>query len=175
MESLIEQNEFTLAAMTAVLVSNDLHYVHLLAQGKDFDKSHNLAQEYYELIDEEVDYLMELAIEVGAPVYNYSVAGDIVSDYAIEDDGSYDYETVIEVIKNKIAVYITALKDLRQYTEDNSIQSRLDDMIRDWEKELYYKLARRTESTPVNTFVNTGLDERVSNWAILTEKEKEDY
>lgn len=171
MEDFMEQNAFTLAAMTAVLVSNDLHYVHLLAKGEDFDKSHNLAQDYYEKVDEEVDYLMELAIEVGAPIYNYSVAGEVVSDYATEEGDSYDYASTIEVIKNKVAVYITALKDLRQATEDSSIQSRLDDMLRDWEKELFYRLARRTEPTPVNSFINTGLDERVSNWAMPTEEE----
>lgn len=157
----MEQNVFTIAATTAVLVSNDFHYVHLLAKGEDFDKSHNLAQEYYEKIDEEVDYLMELALEVGAPVYNNTYAGQVVPNYEAESKDSYDYPTIIETIKSKVATYILALKSLRESTDDNSIQSRLDDMIRDWEKELNYRLARRTSEKFTNQFVSTGLDERV--------------
>ena len=67
-----ELNIFTKTALIAVLVNNDFHYMHLLSIGRDFDKSHNLAQDYYDMIDGEVDYLMELALEVKAPIYNYN-------------------------------------------------------------------------------------------------------
>lgn len=150
-------NLYTRTALIAVLVNNDFHYIHLLSAGADFDKSHNLAQSYYEMIEPEIDYLMELALENGAPMYNYSIARDIIHDYVPEDKPSYDYQSVINCLKTKIAIYLDALKKLRDYT-DNSIQSYLDDLIRGWEKELNYKLARRTERY---NFVNTGLDARI--------------
>lgn len=154
-------NLYTRTALIAVLVNNDFHYIHLLSAGADFDKSHNLAQSYYEMIEPEIDYLMELALENGAPIYNYSIARDIIHDYVPEDKPSYDYQAVINCLKTKIAIYLDALKKLRDYT-DNSIQSYLDDLIRGWEKELNYKLARRTERYSLNGFVNTGLDAKIS-------------
>lgn len=157
-----EQNKFTLAAMTAVLVNNDFHYMHFLAKGKDFDKSHNLAQEYYTKIEDEIDYLMELCLEVGAPIYNYTKAGEIIPEYQPEDKVSYDYSTLIECLKDKIQTYTITLRNLRNATDNDSIQSRLDDMLRDWEKELYYKLVSRTETPATNVFINTGLDVRVA-------------
>ena len=158
-----EQNAFTTAAMTAVLVNNDFHYMHLLAKGVDFDKSHSLAQEYYTQIEDEVDYLMELCLEVGAPIYNYTQAGEVVTDYQSENESEYDYVTLIEHLKSRIQIYTITLRNLRNITDNPSIQSKLDDMLRYWEKELYYKLVSRTEpATATSVFVNTGLDERVS-------------
>lgn len=158
----VELNPFTRAALVAVLVNNDFHYMHLMAKGADFDKSHNLAQEYYEKIDPEVDYLMELALEVGAPIFNYTLAGEIVDDYVPESLSEYDYQTLISHLRGKIDDYIVSLKSLRQNTDNDSIHSRLDDMVRDWEKELNYRLVRRIENPVLNQFVNTGLDGRTA-------------
>lgn len=155
------ENKFTKAALTAVLVNNDMHYMHLLSKGKDFDKSHNLAQEYYEKIDGDVDYLMELALEVGADIYNYTVAGKLLPEYQIEDRPEYDYPTIIDCLRTKIGVYVTSLQELRNSTEQSDIQSRLDDMVRDWQKELNYRLVRREEVPVVSGFINTGIDERI--------------
>ena len=41
--------------------------------------------------------------------------------------------------------YREALQELRNSTANTSIQSKLDDMIRYWEKEQRYRLARRLE------------------------------
>lgn len=167
-----ELNIFTKTALIAVLVNNDFHYMHLMSNGKDFDKSHNLAQEYYEKIENDVDYLMELALEVQAPVYNYTVAGQLIPEYQVEDKSAYDYPTIIECLKAKLTIYIQALIELRNNCNNDSIQSKLDDMIRDWEKELNYKLHRRTERPMINGFINTGLDSRVSEFI---NKNKEEF
>lgn len=164
--TLMEQNNFTQAAMTAVLVNNDFHYMHFLSKGEDFDKSHNLAQYYYNKIEDEVDYLTELALEVGAPIYNFSKAGEIVPEYPVESKDSYDYPTIIKCLSDKIQIYTIALRKLRETTDNSSIQSRLDDMLRDWEKELYYRLARRANINVGNSFINTGLDERISKLSV---------
>lgn len=142
----MELSPFTKAAMTAVLVNNDFHYIHLLAEGSDFDKIHSLAQSYYEKIEPEVDFLMELALENGADIFNYTMAGKVLPAYQPEDLKSYgSYQQVIIRLIEKITAYREALQELRNSTTNASIQSKLDDMIRYWEKEQRYRLARRLE------------------------------
>lgn len=137
---------YTKTALIAVLVNNDFHYIHLLAEGSDFDKIHNLAQSYYEKIEPEVDFLMELALENGADIFNYTMAGKVLPAYQPEDLKSYgSYQQVIIRLIEKITVYREALQELRDSTTNASIQSKLDDMIRYWEKEQRYRLARRLE------------------------------
>lgn len=144
---------YTKTALIAVLVNNDFHYIHFLAEGSDFDKIHNLAQSYYEKIEPEVDYLMELALENGADIFNYTMAGQLLNmagrvlpDYQPEDLKSYgSYQQVIIRLIEKITAYREALQELRNSTTNASIQSKLDDMIRYWEKEQRYRLARRLE------------------------------
>lgn len=134
---------YTNAALTAQLVANDLHYMHYMVTGEDFDKSHLLAGEYYEQLGEEVDYLFELALEVGQPIVNPTLAGTVVEGYVPESGVGYDYATLVDHITSRIAMYVASLKVLRSYAQDESIQSKIDDMVRGWEKELYYKQTRR--------------------------------
>lgn len=144
---------YTKTALIAVLVNNDFHYIHFLAEGSDFDKIHNLAQSYYEKIEPEVDYLMELALENGEEIFNYTMAGQLLNmagkvlpAYQPEDLKSYgSYQQVIIRLIEKITAYREALQELRDSTTNASIQSKLDDMIRYWEKEQRYRLARRLE------------------------------
>ena len=137
---------YTKTALIAVLVNNDFHYIHFLAEGSDFDKIHNLAQSYYEKIEPEVDFLMELALENGEEIFNYTMAGKVLPAYQPEDLKSYgSYQQVIIRLIEKITIYREALQELRDSTTNASIQSKLDDMIRYWEKEQRYRLARRLE------------------------------
>ena len=136
-------NIFTLVSAVSVLVSNDIHYMHFLSKGVDFDKCHLLAQEYYERLNEEVDYLTELAVEQGGEICNFTNALSLVPNYQPEQLDAYDYPTIIKCITNKLNIYLDYLVDLRNAVEDADIQSKLDDMIRYWRKEIDYKLARR--------------------------------
>ena len=156
----MEYNEFIKTIMTLVLVKNDCHYMHLMSKAKDFDKSHNLTQDYFESLDYVIDVVSEMALETGNTMYNYSLAGQIVPDYVPENLPAYDYPTLIEHLKSRIATVVVSLQKLRESITDTSVQSKLDDIIRNWEVELNYKLHRRSEPSPVHMggFVNTGLD-----------------
>ena len=92
-----ELDIFTKTALIAVLVNNDFHYMHLLSIGRDFDKSHNLAQDYYDMLDGEVDYLMELALEVKAPIYNYTQAGELIPEYQIDESHKNIVNELVEL------------------------------------------------------------------------------
>lgn len=156
----MEYNEFIKTIMTLVLVKNDCHYMHLMSKGKDFDKSHNLTQDYFESLDYVIDVVSEMALETGNTMYNYSLAGQIIPDYVPENLPAYDYPTLIEHLKSHITTVVVSLQKLRESVTDTSVQSKLDDIIRNWEVELNYKLHRRSEPSPVHMggFVNTGLD-----------------
>ena len=156
----MEYNEFIKTIMTLVLVKNDCHYMHLMSKGKDFDKSHNLTQDYFESLDYVIDVVSEMALETGNTMYNYSLAGQIIPDYVPENLPAYDYPTLIEHLKSHITTVVVSLPKLRESVTDTSVQSKLDDIIRNWEVELNYKLHRRSEPSPVHMggFVNTGLD-----------------
>ena len=156
----MEYNEFIKTIMTLVLVKNDCHYMHLMSKGKDFDKSHNLTQDYFESLDYVIDVVSEMALETGNTMYNYSLAGQIINDYVPENLPAYDYPTLIEHLKSHITTVVVSLQKLRESVTDTSVQSKLDDIIRNWEVELNYKLHRRSEPSPVHMggFVNTGLD-----------------
>lgn len=134
---------YTPTAAMAVLVSNDILYMHHLAYGVDFDKCHSITQEYYEKINEEVDYLFELAVEHGASICNATNALDYVENYAVENLSEYDYTTTISVLYSKLSIYIASLEVLREESGEDDVQSKLDDMIRYWKKELNYKISRR--------------------------------
>lgn len=155
----MEYNEFIKTIMTLVLVKNDCHYMHLMSKGEDFDKSHHLTQDYFESLGYVIDIISEMALESGNTMYNYSLAGQIIPDYAPENLPAYDYPTLIEHLKTKIAIVVASLQTLRESITDTSIQSKLDDIIRNWESELNYKLNRRSEpSVNMSGFINTGLD-----------------
>ena len=145
LQSTPEPSVFVKAACACVLFVNDMKHVHLHAAGKDFDKIHNLCEEYYDKAGEESDYLAELAMEMKEQVPNFRYAGDYVS-WKSETAEAYDYAQCLTAVGLGIGSYVNFLSDLRNSsaaTED--MKSKLDDMIRDWKKELDYKIKQRME------------------------------
>lgn len=137
------QNAFTACACASVLFTNNMKHVHLHASGEDFDKIHDLCQQYYDKGADESDYLEELSLENNSPVPNPSVMGQYTA-FPIETSTAYDYEDCLFSVTNSVAVYVEYLTSLREsdmVTTD--IQSKLDDIIRDWKKEMNYKLKNR--------------------------------
>lgn len=147
--------------MTMVLIKNDCHYMHLMSKGEDFDKSHNLAQDYFSILDYTIDVISEMALEVQETIPNYSQALQVISGYQVENESSYDYPTVIEHLISRISILVVSLKELRNTVTNTSMQSKLDDIIRNWENELSYKLNRRRPERGINiNFIDTGIDKQ---------------
>lgn len=162
----MELNPFTRAAALAVLLSNDFWYMHLYAKDADFDKSHHLTNSYYDKLSYEGDELMELCVEIGVDVINPSEANKWIPAYTPETDKIYSYGTIVAKAQEKIGLYITALHDMRSATSRSDIQSRLDECLRYWEKELNYRLAARAGQPSAPSmligFVNSGLDNELA-------------
>ena len=154
---------FTLAAATAILASNDFWYMHLYSKDSDFDKSHNLTEYYYDQLHYEADTLMELAIEMGQPIFNSTEVLQIIPSWTPEHQDAYSYPTIVSTSKRILTQYIIALNAARSSTIRSDIQSRLDEMLTKWNKEVNYRLERRTDGPSLlNGFINTGLDNVVS-------------
>lgn len=136
-------NIYNIAACTATVCSNDIKYMHLLADGEDFDKIHNLAEEYYAQLSDDADYLYELAIEHHEHITNPNFALEELDDYDIQAKSSYDYPELIKNLKEIISRYINCLQTIRDVTTENDVQSFCDDKMRFWKKELNYKLEHR--------------------------------
>lgn len=142
------QNENELSyvdsALIACLVSNDLKHIHLHACGSQFDRIHDIAQEYYDKVSEELDYLCELALEFREDLPNLTQAGSIMSEYIIQTGKEYDYDNAITQMSDIISTYLNWLSIVRNDSQREDVQSYFDDKIRYWSKELSYKLSRRS-------------------------------
>ena len=147
---------FCNALCASVCFSNDMKHIHLHAVGEDFDKIHDLAQSLYEKASDESDLLAELALEYNVNVPNFSLCAKCVN-WAPLSHSEYDYPSAVSMISSRLLVYIAFLKALRESSvATDDMQSKLDDMIRDWHVELDYKLKMRSKCTESDSCCNFG-------------------
>ena len=132
----------SMAYYSAVALANDMKHIHTHAKGTLFDNIHSICNEYYEKANDEADTLAELAIEKGEAILNSSYMLDELN-YKPTNYSKYDFELAMRAIEDCIEKYLKALNDLRNKTLDTSVQSLLDDMMRYWKKEKYYKIKAR--------------------------------
>lgn len=134
---------FTLATCHAVVFANNMKHIHLHIQGKKFDNIHSVTEEYYEQASEDSDYLAELCMEKGHYVPNFCQAAQYIPAATVATMSECDYKAAITDLAVYMGTYVSALKALRETTPDDDIQSKLDDMIRYWNKELNFKNKQR--------------------------------
>lgn len=133
---------YSIAYYLAVALANDMKHIHTHAKGTLFDNIHNICNEYYEKANGDADTLAELAIEKGDTILNPSyLLGEL--NYKPTNYSKYDFELAMSTAEDCIEKYLKALNDLRNKTLDTSVQSLLDDMMRYWKKEKYYKIKAR--------------------------------
>lgn len=133
---------YSTAYYSAVALANDMKHIHTHAKGILFDNIHNICNEYYEKANEEADTLAELAMEKGDTIFNSSYLLSELN-YKPTNYSNYDFDLAMRVAEDCIEKYVKVLTDLRNKTLDTSVQSLLDDMMRYWKKEKYYKIKAR--------------------------------
>ena len=133
---------YSTAYYSAVALANDMKHIHTHAKGTLFDNIHNICNEYYEKANEDADALAELAIEKGEAILNPSYLLDVLK-YKPTNYSKYNFELAMSTTKGCIEKYLKVLTDLRNKTNDPSVQSLLDDMMRYWKKEKDYKIKAR--------------------------------
>lgn len=133
---------YSTAYYSAVALANDMKHIHTHAKGTLFDNIHAICNEYYEKANEEADTLAELAMEKGDIILNPSYLLNGL-DYKPTNYSKYDFELAMRTAKGCIEKYVKVLTDLRNRTDDPSVQSLLDDIARYWKKEKDYKIKAR--------------------------------
>lgn len=133
---------YSMAYYSAVALANDMKHVHTHAKGTLFDNIHSICNEYYEKANEEADALAELAIEKGDIIFNSSYLLSELN-YKPTNYSNYDFDLAMHVVEDCIEKYLVVLANLRNKTDDPSVQSLLDDMMRYWNKEKDYKIKAR--------------------------------
>lgn len=133
---------YSTAYYSAVALANDMKHIHTHAKGILFDNIHSICNEYYEKANKEADTLAELAMEKGDTIFNSSYLLSELN-YKPTNCSNYDFDLAMRVAEDCIEKYVKALTDLRNKTLDTSVQSLLDDMMRYWKKEKYYKIKAR--------------------------------
>lgn len=133
---------YSTAYYSAVALANDMKHIHTHAKGTLFDNIHAICNEYYEKANEEADTLAELAMEKGDIILNPSYLLNGLN-YKPTNYSKYDFELAMRTAKGCIEKYVKVLTDLRNKTDDPSVQSLLDDIVRYWKKEKDYKIKAR--------------------------------
>lgn len=133
---------YSTAYYSAVALANDMKHIHTHAKGTLFDNIHAICNEYYEKANEEADTLAELAMEKGDIILNPSYLLNGLN-YKPTNYSKYDFELAMRTARGCIEKYVKVLADLRNKTDDPSVQSLLDDITRYWKKEKDYKIKAR--------------------------------
>ena len=116
----------------------NLYTLHWMANGNDMMKLHNLTEDMYKELIDEIDIVGELLVEKCGTV----PALDFPCDYIPVQQ--YDFQTGLDQIKSLIQVYIDCI-DCAYPNQTSDVQSTLDEWLRYWNKEMNYFVKRQEE------------------------------
>ena len=121
-------NKLAKVAYAYVVVSNNMHHIHLHAIGRKFKNIHDLAQSFYEHFDDQADFYAELAMQDNSTtVDNFCNAAQYVPEATIETSDKYKYEQAYNLFDSNIEILLSVLKDARALADERSdIQSDID-------------------------------------------------
>lgn len=109
----------------------NLYILHWMSSGNDMMKLHNLSEEMYDELKDEIDTAGELLVEKQGTVPQL----DFPCDYIPVQ--KYDFQTGLDQIKSLIQMYIDCI-DYAYCNQDSDVQSTLDEWLRYWNKQLNY-------------------------------------
>jgi DNA-binding ferritin-like protein len=114
-------------------IYRQLYLLHWMACGNDMMKLHDLCQEFYEELIQEIDTLGELIVEKTGSVINPQ---EICSDNILEVK-KFTYQDGLSILSSLISYYIDLI-DYIYINQSSDVQSILDDWLRYWNKQLNY-------------------------------------
>lgn len=109
----------------------NLYILHWMSSGNDMMKLHNLSEEMYDELKDEIDTVGELLVEKQGTVPQL----DFPCDYIPVQ--KYEFQTGLDQIKSLIQMYIDCI-DYAYCNQDSDVQSTLDEWLRYWNKQLNY-------------------------------------
>jgi hypothetical protein len=150
MSDLVYDN-IALLGYACILASNDLHHIHLCAEGEKFQEIHEDADMYLSDVRDLNDFCLELAKEGNLSLYNETYALDVIkdsgNDWAVEEQESYNFREAFTAISNiltDLSQFITLVQDVDGITSD--VSSELDTYLRKFTKAVNYFIAKKLEN-----------------------------
>ena len=103
-------NKLAKVAYAYVVVSNNMHHIHLHAIGRKFKNIHDLAQSFYEHFDDQADFYAELAMQDNSTtVDNFCNAAQYVPEATVETSDKYKYEQAYNLFDSNIEILLSVL------------------------------------------------------------------
>lgn len=142
-------DNIALLGYTCSLAANDMHHIHLCAEGDKFQEIHESADNYLGDIRELGDICLELAKEGNIELMSETYALDILkdnggSDWQVADKASYSFKeafTEMSNILSDLTEGITLIEDMDGVTSD--VISVMDEWARKFSKEVNYFIAKK--------------------------------
>ena len=128
----------------AVVVNNNLHYIHWKSCGSRFDRIHAIANEYYEKLTDDIDDIVELAVEHDEDILNPNECSTVV-DISLSYGNFGDFEKAMIEMSLNIQSLIDVIEKTQQEGYDSDVVSYLDELLRYWKKELNFKMKKRLQ------------------------------
>lgn len=139
-------NIYVDAYVATVLAANNIHYIHWYVKGKKFDTVHEMANEYYSKLQDAVDDIAELCLQHNIKIPNPSDVAIDRDGVVLRDNDGFSYREAITQMSVEITRYLNYIKKLADSSSTNDVrneQSKLDDIVAYWSKELNYKIKNR--------------------------------
>ena len=114
----------------------NLYILHWMAKGNDMMKLHELSQQMYEELIEEIDTLGELMVEKCGTVISPSFGCDYL------EIKNYEFQEGLDIIVNYIQEYLDCI-DYAYPNQTSDVQSTFDEWIRYWNKQMKYFVERQ--------------------------------
>jgi len=137
-----------LTFFTALLdcIKNELHYMHFYCCGPMFDRYHKILDDYYTKLQDQYDEFAELCIQNKLDVIHPNDSASIGYKSNITDAENFDYKNTPEAINTLFNLLLNSAHDVLKLYEGNEntgTRTVIENFIQYWEKEIYYKNARR--------------------------------
>ena len=141
-------NSIAILGYMCTLASNDLHHIHLCAEGDKFQEIHKDAEDYMSRVRELGDFCFELAKEGNIELVNETFAGNVLKqngyDWIVEEDNSYYFTEAYEAISrilSDLCDQIVQIQEMPEITSD--ISSELDVYLREFSKAVNYFIDKK--------------------------------
>lgn len=126
------------------LAQNDIHIIHINAEGDKFQELHSLADEFRQKFGYLVDDCFEIASENNIEIRNNSNSLEYVPEWKPIESESYTFVKGVKEIQKISSNVVDAMSEIRSTDGITSdLISTLDNWIRDITKSVNYFLDRR--------------------------------
>jgi len=141
-------NKIAILGYKCSLAANDLHHIHLCAEGDKFQEIHIDAENYMGRVRELGDLCFELAKEANVSLINETYALKVLKDnndlWEVEDVQSYyfteAYETISRIL-SELCDEIVAVQKMPEISSD--VSSELDTYLREFTKDVNYFIDKK--------------------------------